>query len=72
MKANFTLAGIIVSVIGFAILIYFAILGFVTPNYDFINSLRPPSWVAPSASLVVLLGLLLILQGKRKTRQTPS
>jgi|GEM_PF-4206526 len=72
MKVNFTLAGIIVSFIGFAILIYFAILGFVTPNYNYINTPRPPSWVAPSASLVILVGLLLIIQGKRKAKQTPS
>ena len=71
MKANFTLAGIIVSVIGFAILIYFAILGFVTPNYNFINS--QTSKLGSSFSFFgCFVRSIINLQGKRKARQTPS
>ena len=75
MKRNLKLAGIIVSAIGFAILVSMAIFGVITPNYNYAsyNGFRPPDWLGVVASLIIFAGLFLIFKGNRdKTKPAPS
>jgi hypothetical protein len=75
MKPNLKSWGILVSAIGIAILIIMGILDFVHDYYLLANNqntLRLPSWLALIAGLLNLLGLLLILKGIDRTKQTPS
>jgi hypothetical protein len=65
MKRKLKLAGIIVSAIGFAILVSMAIVGIITPNYNYYNynGFRAPDWLGVVASLITFAYLLLILKG---------
>jgi hypothetical protein len=72
MKNKLKLAGIIVFVIGFAIVTYLVVNAYTTPNYNLASTPKPPYWVNIVALLIITAGLLLFNLGGRQSRKNPS
>ena len=70
---TFRLIGIVLCLIGWAILVSGAIIPSTIPNYNYVNytGFRFPTWLLFSASLMAIVGGLLIFY-RGKARQTPS